>query len=145
MQVGYEVSELQGVESAKYLVCGSPAFVADIHKELLAANVAPSDILTEQFGLGNRVGTSDDKTYQINYSKSDHTASWNAQLGSLLSFTEAQGISVSSGCRFGACQACEVTAHSGEVGYPEGIKPPAGKNRVLLCSAVPESDLVLDL
>jgi CDP-4-dehydro-6-deoxyglucose reductase, E3 len=60
-----------------------------------------------------------------------------------------QGVHLPDGCRTGSCGVCRTHLASGKVRYPHG--PPLGLTEherdagdVLLCRAVPETDLVLD-
>jgi CDP-4-dehydro-6-deoxyglucose reductase, E3 len=67
----------------------------------------------------------------------------------LLAAALRQGVHLPDGCRNGSCGVCRVHLASGTVRYPHG--PPLGltvcerdAGDVLLCRAVPETDLVLD-
>jgi ferredoxin len=63
----------------------------------------------------------------------------------LLELAEACDVPVRWSCRTGVCHTCETDLLGGAVVYePEPIDaPPAG--RVLICSAQPTDDVVLDL
>ena len=51
----------------------------------------------------------------------------------------------SSGCRVGACHGCRIDVVSGRVRHePEPLQPPAAGS-ALLCCAVPDGDVVLDV
>ncbi|MCU0835113.1 MAG: CDP-6-deoxy-delta-3,4-glucoseen reductase [Chromatiaceae bacterium] len=59
-----------------------------------------------------------------------------------------QGIGLPYGCRNGQCGSCSATLLAGEIGYPSGkTEALAGQREdtCLLCQAVPESDLVLQV
>lgn len=67
----------------------------------------------------------------------------------VLSAALRQGVHLPDGCRNGSCGVCRAHLASGSVRYPHG--PPLGltgferqSGDVLLCRAVPQSDLVLD-
>ena len=67
----------------------------------------------------------------------------------VLAAAQRQGVHLPDGCRNGSCGVCRAHLASGSVRYPHG--PPLGLTAVerqagdvLLCRAVPESDLVLD-
>ncbi len=128
-----------------FMLCGKPEFSKAMHDELQALNVSLDRIHAESFGASRIRGDEDDSQYAVAFSDIGQELQWTAQEESLLSLAESNGIEVSSGCRYGACQACEATLLSGEVSYPEGVQPPAGKNRILLCSARPKSDLEIGL
>lgn len=138
-------AELTTAGQYDFLVCGKPAFSKAFHDGLLACGIAAERLHFESFGASLSVDDGDQTAYRIHFSRSDQTLSWNPAQESLLSFAEEQGINANSGCRYGACQACECTLLSGEVSYPDDIQPPGGKNKVLLCSARPKSDLEIEL
>jgi CDP-4-dehydro-6-deoxyglucose reductase len=61
----------------------------------------------------------------------------------------AAGLPLRHGCRAGRCASCKSTLVSGQVEYPAGIPPgiTAGeiaRGEVLLCQALPRSDLVVE-
>ncbi len=145
LEIQEQLVSLKPDSDALYYLCGKPSFTADLLQKLLAAGVPRDRIRMESFGLSQSVDHSDTTRYPLHCSLSQRTLEWDPQQDNLLSFLEAEGLEVSSGCRYGACQACEVTLQSGEVEYPPEIQPPAGKNRILLCSARPKSRLELDL
>ncbi|WP_288363476.1 MOSC N-terminal beta barrel domain-containing protein [uncultured Spongiibacter sp.] len=136
---------LPDVDKYDVLICGKPAFSKAFHDGLLACGIASERLHYESFGASLGVDDGDQTAYRIHFSQSEQTVNWNPAQESLLSFAEEQGIDANSGCRYGACQACECTLLSGEVSYPEDIQPPGGKNKILLCSARPKSDLTLAL
>jgi CDP-4-dehydro-6-deoxyglucose reductase len=61
-----------------------------------------------------------------------------------------QGITIPYGCRSGACGACKGTLVTGQINYSLG-KPPGiiqeeiDSGKALMCQAIPESDLVVDV
>ncbi len=130
---------------AVYFLCGRPAFTAAARSALLSEGVVAGNIRIESFGSSQVVDRSDTTRYQISCTRSQRSLSWDPRHDNLLSFVEEQGVQVESGCRYGACQACEVTLLAGDVRYPPEIQPPAGKNKILLCSARPKTHLELDL
>ncbi|MGJ8670498.1 MAG: MOSC N-terminal beta barrel domain-containing protein [Oceanococcus sp.] len=139
------LSALPNSNRYDYLICGKPDFSKAFHDGLLAQGLASELLHFESFGASVKNDDQDQNHYSIHFSQSQQTLNWDPNQESLLSFAEAQGIDAASGCRYGACQACEATLLSGQVSYPEDIQPPGGKNKVLLCSARPKSDLELEL
>ncbi len=141
-----QVPVMQALQAdSHFMICGKPAFSKAMHDGLLEAGVDDARVHYESFGASQMIDHSDRSRYEVRFTDSQHTVSWDPQQESLLTFAEEQGIEVASGCRYGACQACEATLLSGEVIYPPEVQPPAGKNRVLLCSARPKSDIELAL
>lgn len=134
------------LETGQYYVCGKPEFSKQMRDDLLGLGINESDIHCESFGrsLISNVRAEQD-AHEIRYLRSGQTLRWSAEHDNLLDLSEANGIACASGCRYGACQACEATLLAGKVSYPDGVEPPAGKNKVLLCSARPESELELEL
>lgn len=145
MNLGEALAEVDMTSSPSFMLCGKPEFSKAMHDDLLAHKVAPEQIHTESFGASLIHADQDGSSHAIVFSKSDLDLQWTPDQESLLSLAETNGIEVSSGCRYGACQACEASLLSGEVSYPEGVQPPAGKNRILMCSARPRSDLEIAL
>ncbi len=150
MQAGrMSIDQMLGAQKlsvdAAIMICGKPAFVKAMHQGLLEAGMDESRVHFESFGASQLVDHSDQRRYEIRFMDSQRNVTWDPGQESLLTFTEEQGIEVASGCRYGACQACEATLVSGEVVYPPEVQPPAGKNKVLLCSARPKSDIELAL
>ncbi len=145
LTLGDALAEVDMEAGPSFMICGKPEFSKAMHDALLAHQVAPEQIHAESFGASQIHGPQDESPYAIAFSRSGREARWSAAAENLLSLAETSGIEVSSGCRYGACQACEATLLSGEVRYPQGVQPPAGKNKVLLCSARPASDLELEL
>ena len=63
----------------------------------------------------------------------------------LLDLAEASDVEASSGCRIGSCHGCSTTVLAGRVRHePEPLQPPAAGS-ALLCCAVPDGDVVLDV
>ena len=81
----------------------------------------------------------------MSFVRSDLTVPWPADCANLLDLAEACDVPTRWSCRTGVCHTCETTMLSGAVGYrPDPLEPPAAGN-VLVCCAVPQTDLVLDL
>ncbi|MDV3238525.1 MAG: CDP-6-deoxy-delta-3,4-glucoseen reductase [Gammaproteobacteria bacterium] len=87
-------------------------------------------------------------SFKVQIRPSGH--SFQAEAGeSVLAAGLRQGVVLPYGCRAGACGTCMANLRSGRVRYPDG--PPKGlgdadaaAGRVLVCQAVPETDLVLE-
>ncbi|MEQ9546915.1 MAG: MOSC N-terminal beta barrel domain-containing protein [Marinobacter sp.] len=139
------INALATTDQYEFLICGKPAFSKAFHDGLIDEGIAAEHLHFESFGASLAADDGDQVAYRISFTESGQTLHWDPKQESLLSFAEEQGIDAASGCRYGACQACEATLLSGEVSYPEDIQPPGGKNKVLLCSARPKSDLEIEL
>jgi ferredoxin-NADP reductase len=80
----------------------------------------------------------------VTFAQSGKQIPWQSSSGSLLDFAEANGISVSSGCRAGGCGSCQTTIRQGEVAYlqPPEFDPEPGS--CLLCVCTPKSSVTLE-
>ncbi len=68
---------------------------------------------------------------------------------SILAAALRQGIMLPYGCRAGSCGSCMATLRAGRIRYdgatPVGLEPDEiAANRILVCQAIPETDLVLE-
>ncbi len=142
----------------EFYICGPPAMMETLNKQLLKWGVAKKDINTEAFGpatvsktqakpaaaaassakAGAASGTS------ITFAKSGKTCDWTSTAGNLLDLAEANGIQIESGCRAGNCGTCVVAVKSGNVKYvtEHGAELEAGT--CLACIAAPDGSVVLD-
>jgi ferredoxin-NADP reductase len=88
---------------------------------------------------------SEDMAVMVTFAKSGKQLAWQPGSGNLLSFAEAHGIAVDSGCRAGSCGSCQTSIRHGEVRYPRApdFDPDAGS--CLLCVCSPKTPLTLEL
>lgn len=70
---------------------------------------------------------------------------WTPEEGTLLEALEDRGVDVPNSCRAGSCGKCAVRLAAGRVLYPLEPIAARGPDEVLLCSAVPETDLALEV
>lgn len=135
------VSETQGL----FYLCGNTNFMQNISQGLLSQGVDSNNIKTEYFKSQPMSAEQNQKpAVQVLFKNSDVRIQWQAQQGSLLDVAQQQGIDASYGCRYGACEACQVNILQGSVSYQDSdIK--AAANKALLCCAIPNEDLVLEL
>lgn len=81
--------------------------------------------------------------FNVTFKRSGIVAKWHPKDGPLLNFAESKGLVVPAHCRAGLCQTCECALVEGGVfSLTEPSRAKSG--HALLCTAVPESDLVLD-
>jgi ferredoxin-NADP reductase/ferredoxin len=81
----------------------------------------------------------------VAFSRSGVTTSWDPAFSCLLDLAEASAVPATSGCRIGACHGCQTAVLSGRVRHdPEPLQAPAAGS-ALLCCAVPDGDVVLDI
>jgi ferredoxin len=81
----------------------------------------------------------------VTFARSNLTTYWSPGYLSLLQLAEACDVPVRWSCRTGVCHTCESRLLGGRVVYsPDPLDPP-GDGDVLVCSAQPAADVVLDL
>jgi ferredoxin-NADP reductase len=135
--------------SSNYLfyLCGPPAMMQELQAGLLAWGVPAGDIHFEAFGpasAADPTSSSEDAVQQVEFARSAISCQWTSGQGSLLDLGEANGVTMSSGCRAGSCGSCVTAIREGKVRYT--IKPGAepGEGSCLACIAVPDGPVVLD-
>ncbi|BBX86582.1 MOSC domain-containing protein [Mycolicibacterium aubagnense] len=146
--------------AAAYL-CGPTDFMADVRDGLLAAGLDPARVHTETFGALPSIhpGVVDDAARKaphpppgpmgtgpaVVFSRSGLTVRWSPDYDNLLDLADACDVPTRFACRSGVCHLCETEIISGTTTYiREPLEPPR-VGAVLICSAAPESDVVLDI
>jgi ferredoxin-NADP reductase/MOSC domain-containing protein YiiM len=147
-------------DAAAYL-CGPTQFMTDMRAALTVAGLDTSRIHSELFGAlspinpgivdgGPRTpphppigppGTGP----SVTFSRSGLTVNWSSGYGSILDFAEACDVPTRFSCRSGVCHICETGVVAGTTKYVQAPLEPPPPRTVLICSAAPDSDLVLDL
>lgn len=146
-------------ESEAY-VCGPAGFMSDLQRALPGCGLEPARVHAEAFGpasgLTPGIAAADRPPPHppagaagtgpsVTFARSGLTTRWRAGEPSLLDLAEACDVPVRWSCRTGVCHTCETGLLDGAVTHrPEPIEA-AAEGNVLLCCAVPGSDLVLDL
>ena len=132
----------------------------DMKAGLAAAGVPPEQIFSEAFGSGPALNpgiiTSQKPAPHapagaagtgplVSFARSGLSIPWSDAYANLLDFADACDVPTRWSCRSGVCHTCESGLVAGDVGYePPPIQPPAAGN-VLICCAVPRSEVALDL
>jgi len=84
--------------------------------------------------------------FKVEFKKSGVTATWNKSVESLLELAEDAGVNADSSCQSGTCHTCLVTVLAGTFEYgEEDVFEPDGEDEILICSAQPTSDMIIDL
>jgi ferredoxin-NADP reductase/MOSC domain-containing protein YiiM len=147
-------------EAAAYL-CGPMQFMTDMRDALATAGLDATRIHTELFGALPPInpGIVDDGARKpphppagtpgtgpsITFARSGLTVNWSADYGNILDLADACDVPTRFSCRSGVCHMCETGVVAGMATY---VQPPLEKPdgaTVLICSAAPETDLILDL
>jgi len=147
-------------DATAYL-CGPTQFMTDMRDALAATGLDPARIHSELFGAlppinpGIVDGTPRKPPHppagtsgtgpSITFSRSGLTVSWSEGYRSILDLAEACDVPTRFSCRSGVCHVCETGVVAGTTTYVQSPLEPPERGTVLICSAAPQSDLVLDL
>jgi ferredoxin-NADP reductase/ferredoxin len=146
--------------AAAYL-CGPTQFMIDMRDALSVAGLDNANIHSELFGALPPInpGIVDGAPRRpphppagtpgtgpsITCARSGLTVSWSDDYANILDLAEACDVPTQFSCRSGVCHVCETGVVAGTTTYVQTPLEPPGKSTVLICSAAPASDLVLDL
>jgi ferredoxin-NADP reductase/MOSC domain-containing protein YiiM len=142
-------------------LCGPTKFMADMRDALIAAGLDPVHIHSELFGALPPInpGIVDNAPHKpphppggtpgtgppVTFSRSGLTVNWSPDYGNILDLAEACDVPTRFACRSGVCHVCETGVVAGAIKYVQAPLEPPDQRTVLICSAAPASDLVLDL
>jgi ferredoxin-NADP reductase/ferredoxin len=145
---------------ASAYVCGPEPFMDDVAAALSRAGIGPDRIHTERFASrppinpgvvrGGAVrphappgptGTGP----SVTFARSALSAAWSDGYASILELAEACDVPTQWSCRTGVCHTCVTGVLSGQASYTTPPLEPPGSDELLICSARPTADLVIDL
>jgi ferredoxin-NADP reductase len=141
-------------------VCGPEPFMDDVTAALVGVGLDPARIHTERFGSRSSVnpgvvGSDLPPPHQppgpagpgpaVTFARSGLTTAWSDRYASVLELAEACDVPTRWSCRTGVCHTCVTSVLSGEASYETPPLEPPGDTELLICSARPTADLVLDL
>ena len=142
-------------------LCGPTQFMADVRDALTVVGLDPTHIHSELFGALPSInpGIVDGAPRKpphlpvgtpgtgpsITFARSGLTVNWSAGYGSILDLAEACDVPTRFSCRSGVCHLCVTGVVAGTTTYVQSPLEPPAAGEVLICSAAPQSDLVLDL
>ena len=140
----------------QFFLCGGTPFMRSLYQGLIAWGVDPFQINYEFFGQASNLleESSTSQTtiknvvehFEVTFQRSGVKANWSTTTGSILDLAEANDINPDFICRSGMCQTCLRRVVQGTFAYfNEGVIPPKGADDILICSAHPTSDMVLDI
>ena len=148
------------VDAAAYL-CGPQRFMSDMREALLAVGLDPAHIHSELFGALPPInpGIVDGAPRKpphpptgtpgtgpsITFARSGLTVAWSSGYGSILELAEACDVPTRFSCRSGVCHVCVTGVVAGTTTYVQPPLEPPERGTVLICSAAPDDDVVLDL
>lgn len=147
-------------DAVAYL-CGPTEFMTDMRDALIAAGLDSARIHTELFGALPAInpGILDASSRppphrppgppgagpSVTFARSGLTANWAPGYRTILDFAEACDVPTRFSCRSGVCHMCETGVVAGTATYVQTPLEPPPPGTVLICSAAPATDLVLDL
>ena len=132
----------------------------DVVAALAGAGLDPARIRTERFGSRSAinpgvVAVDAPPPHQppgpsgtgpaVTFARSGLTAGWADGYDSVLELAEACDVPTQWSCRTGVCHTCVTAVLSGAAAYGTPPLEPPGDDELLICSARPTTDLVLDL
>jgi ferredoxin-NADP reductase/MOSC domain-containing protein YiiM len=142
-------------------LCGPAGFMAAMREALTTAGLDPTHIHTELFGalppinpgvVGAPALTrphppegAPGSGPRITFARSGLSVNWSPDFHTLLEFAEACDVPTRYACRSGVCHTCATPVIEGTTAYREPPLEAPADGAVLLCTATPDSDLVLDL
>jgi ferredoxin-NADP reductase/DMSO/TMAO reductase YedYZ heme-binding membrane subunit/ferredoxin len=135
---------------ADFYLCGPPAFMQEIYDGLLAWGVRSEQLRFEFFGPATpmqgdrRFRTISGPAYKIDFHSGVAPIIWDGK-STLLDTALNHCLTPNFGCKSGVCGTCAYKLVKGNVAY---IQEPAARvqsDYILLCSALPASDVEIDL
>ncbi len=155
------LARLRLPSDATAYLCGPAGFMTDVASALSAAGLDPAHVRTEAFttqeaitpGLVPRARVAphqpesgaDASGPTVTFARSGLSTGFDDRWNSLLELAEACDVPTRWICRSGVCQTCRTPLLTGVVRYIDDPLQPPPPDEVLICSARPESDVVLDL
>lgn len=154
-------SLLPGPDCDFYL-CGPPPFMKALFNALLGWGVDESRIYYEFFGPASVLKDAPEAKPKaapkekpeaargngmtVTFRRSNIAVAWDSTLETILDLAEANGIAADFSCRSGVCQTCICDLIEGEIEYiHDDVYPPEEEGKVLICSSVPKTDVVIDV
>lgn len=142
---------LPRINHAEYMVCGPVAFMETIFSFLSEFEITEDKIHFEFFqspksGESKQpVNETASSRVKVTLLKSEKVLFWQEGAGTLLELIESAGLQPDNSCRMGTCSTCQTRLVGGTFQYePEPFMEPEAGN-VLLCCAIPTSNVEIDL
>lgn len=149
-QMSFDEIASEGAEPFHAYMCGPAAFMAFAQERLIALGMMPERIHREIFSTPNAVATAarsapDPGPFRVRFMRQKMDVMWQPICGSLLDLAEQHGLKPSANCRSGACMTCLQKVPQGKIFHTLEPSMPLAENACLICCAVPQSDMQLDL
>jgi len=154
------IADLGLPTDATAYVCGPESFMGDVTAALADAGLDRARIHTERFGSLSAVNPGVVRTQgppphqppgppatgpAVTFARTGLTTAWSDRYGSILELAEACDVPTQWSCRTGVCHTCVTAVLSGQASYDVEPLADPGRDEVLICSARPDTDLVVDL
>jgi ferredoxin-NADP reductase len=146
--------------NANAYVCGPEPFMDDVAASLAGVGIVPARIHTERFGSRSPINPGVVRAdapppHQppgppgagpaVTFARSGLTAAWSDTFSSVLELAEACDVPTQWSCRTGVCHTCVTAVLSGEASYETPPLEAPTADELLICSAQPTADPVIDL
>ena len=146
-------------DAAVYL-CGPDQFMEHMRGALAGAGIDPARIHTELFGTRPSINPGIAEVprraphapegpagtgQRVSFSRSGITVNWSDSYRSILELAEACDVPTRFSCRSGVCHICVTPLIEGTVNYTQIPLELPPEGTVLICSAEPSEQIVLDL
>jgi len=137
-----------------FYLCGATGFMQSLYSGLQSLGVAEARIHYEFFGpaavLKDESARAETELssageHTVTFSRSGVTAQWDPKFDNLLDFAEAQGLGPNYSCRSGVCNTCKCALEDGEVTYSDEPLDDPGPENVLICTAMPTTNVVVGI
>ncbi|MDD2791672.1 MAG: FAD-binding oxidoreductase [Sediminibacterium sp.] len=139
------------IGNAEYMVCGPVAFMETVFSFLSEFEIAEDKIHFEFFQSPKTVESKQpikqgaSNGIKVTLVKSQKTLFWQEGAGTLLELVESAGLQPDNSCRMGTCATCQTKLLGGSFQYePEPFMEPEEGN-ILICCAIPTSNVEIDL
>ncbi len=147
-----DIKTIQGIVNSVdtvFYLCGTDEFMRSMYWDLIEWGVKPKDINYEHFSKSNPIETTannlNQASYEVHFSQSNLKATWSNSSKNVLELAESCGLQPDFGCRYGICNACRVNLKAGSIIYDDSIPGQNSNKSLLLCCAIPTSDIVVEL
>ncbi len=154
------VRSVRAPPETHYFLCGPLGFLRDLYRGLRRLGVPKEQIHYEHFGVPVDLAVEERpvetlkppqpiatgaRALTVTFARSGLVVPWDPDAESILELAEDAGLSPDHSCRSGICQTCSCRLISGQIAYHEepAAEPEAGE--VLICSARPKGDVVIDI
>ena len=155
------IAKLRLPTNATVYLCGPTQFMTDVRYYLSGIGFDPASIHSELFGalpaINPGVVEAGDRTPphpptgtpgtgpSVTFARSGLTVNWSRDCRTILEFAEACDVPTRFSCRSGVCHVCVTGVVAGTTTYVQQPLEPPDQGSVLICSAAPDGELVLDL